>query len=152
MKWPKELKTSPVKLVNQSGVDYLRRTGRAGIPTNGPYIIEPLHAEYRAGRRYELVKPFVFLSAIVGPITVEAGFITDFHSIPRLVWSFLPPDDWAEAAVAHDKLCKAHRSDTIAVTSHQAAEVHRECALHVGATPWREEIMYRSIDWFGPHW
>jgi len=38
-------------------------------------------------------------------ITVPAGFVTDLASIPRLVWSFYPPDGpWVKAAVIHDFL------------------------------------------------
>lgn len=38
-------------------------------------------------------------------ITVPAGFVTDLASIPRLVWSFYPPDGpWVKAAVVHDFL------------------------------------------------
>lgn len=38
-------------------------------------------------------------------ITVPAGFVTDLTSVPRLVWSFYPPDGpWVKAAVIHDFL------------------------------------------------
>ena len=38
-------------------------------------------------------------------ITVPAGFVTDLASIPRLVWSFYPPDGpWVKAAIIHDFL------------------------------------------------
>ena len=38
-------------------------------------------------------------------ITIPAGFVTDLASIPRLVWSFYPPDGpWVKAAVVHDFL------------------------------------------------
>lgn len=38
-------------------------------------------------------------------ITVPAGFVTDLASIPRLVWSFYPPDGpWVKGAIVHDFL------------------------------------------------
>ena len=38
-------------------------------------------------------------------ILVPAGFVTDLASVPRIVWSFYPPDGpWAKAAVVHDFL------------------------------------------------
>jgi hypothetical protein len=38
-------------------------------------------------------------------ITVPAGFVTDLASIPRVVWSFFPPDGpWVKGAVIHDFL------------------------------------------------
>lgn len=39
------------------------------------------------------------------PIIVPRGFVTDLASIPRPLWSWLPPDGpWAKAAVIHDFL------------------------------------------------
>lgn len=36
---------------------------------------------------------------------MPAGFVTDLASVPRVVWSFYPPDGpWAKAAVIHDFL------------------------------------------------
>lgn len=38
-------------------------------------------------------------------IVIPRGFVTDLTSVPRLVWSFYPPDGpWAKAAVIHDFL------------------------------------------------
>lgn len=38
-------------------------------------------------------------------ITVPAGFVTDLTSVPRVFWSFVPPDGpWVKAAVIHDFL------------------------------------------------
>ena len=150
----KTLITSPQKLAKQ--VHHTMRVGEI----HPPYILGPLHAEYQSGRQYKLMKDFVCLSAIVGKITVPAGYITDFHSIPRLFWPVLPPDDWAEGAVAHDYLCDNEREDDeaqhstpeIVVTWQQAADVHREITLHVGAPAWRADLMYAAIMSFGPHW
>jgi hypothetical protein len=38
-------------------------------------------------------------------IIIPRGFVTDLTSVPRIVWSFYPPDGpWAKAAVIHDFL------------------------------------------------
>ena len=38
-------------------------------------------------------------------IVLPRGFVTDLTSVPRVVWSFYPPDGpWAKAAVVHDFL------------------------------------------------
>lgn len=62
----------------------------------------------RSGRSlWALQRPLVYTT---GPppgetITVPAGFVTDLASIPRVVWSFYPPDGpWVKAAVVHDFL------------------------------------------------
>ena len=112
-----------------------------------PYILKPLHAEYRAGRRYELMAPFVYVSAIpgVGTITVPEGRITDFHTVPWWLWSVLPPDDWAEAGVAHDELYLTGRSDDGPVTQEQADLVHHECLIHIGAPIERADVMLEGL-------
>ena len=48
-------------------------------------------------------------------ITVPKGFITDFASTPRLIWSILPPfGKYAKSAVLHDFLCqKYHRGEIL---------------------------------------
>jgi hypothetical protein len=63
----------------------------------------PLELRYLCGRRWRLVAPFIFL-AEHQMIQIPAGFETDFNSIPRWLWSLLPPNDHGEAAVVHDFL------------------------------------------------
>jgi hypothetical protein len=57
---------------------------------------------------WEVREPFEFhLGAEEGPefVDVPVGFITDFASIPRILWPFLPPTgNYGKAAVIHDKL------------------------------------------------
>jgi hypothetical protein len=61
----------------------------------------------RSGRSlWALQRPLAYEA---GPardlITVPAGFVTDLASIPRLVWTFYPPDGpWVKAAIVHDFL------------------------------------------------
>lgn len=61
----------------------------------------------RAGRSlWAIERPLTYRT---GPgdetITVPAGYVTDLASIPRVVWSFYPPDGpWVKAAVVHDFL------------------------------------------------
>lgn len=44
-------------------------------------------------------------------IDINKGFITDFASIPRLVWIFLPPYQkiYGKASIIHDFLCEKAR-------------------------------------------
>jgi hypothetical protein len=109
---------------------------------DAPQILQGLDARYRAGRRYQLVAPFVYASAIpgVGTIVVPAGFVTNFHSSPRALWWLFPPDDWAEAAVAHD-----HLYVTGLVSRLQADQVHRELLRHLGASAPRASAMYAGL-------
>lgn len=60
------------------------------------------------GRHWQLLSPFSY--SIGSPtgrsvVHVEAGFITDFASVPRIFWNLLPPTGrYARAALLHDKL------------------------------------------------
>jgi hypothetical protein len=60
------------------------------------------------GRLWELLEPFVYYTDEVPveyAIRVPAGFITDFASVPRLLWWLLPPwGQYGKAAVVHDFL------------------------------------------------
>lgn len=54
-------------------------------------------------------------------IIVPAGFVTDLTSIPRLVWTFYPPDGpWVKATIVHDFLYDTQGdgrwNDTVGVT------------------------------------
>lgn len=59
-------------------------------------------------RRWEILDPFVFrLGSPTGIeyVYVPAGFLTDFASIPRVLWSLWPPTGaYGKAAVVHDAL------------------------------------------------
>jgi hypothetical protein len=71
-------------------------------------FLDPLMLEYLDGRFYKVTAPFNY--AVGYPdgktiVHVPAGFITDFASIPRVLWSFIPPTGfYGKAAVIHDFL------------------------------------------------
>lgn len=67
------------------------------------------------GLRFRLLAPFVYH---VGQypsaqrIEVPAGFETDLASIPRILWSVLPPHGrYAKAALLHDWLYSPHSGE-----------------------------------------
>jgi hypothetical protein len=71
-------------------------------------FLDPLELEYLDGRFFKVTAPFNY--AVGYPdgktiVHVPAGFITDFASIPRVLWSFIPPTGfYGKAAVIHDFL------------------------------------------------
>ena len=71
-------------------------------------FLTPLQLEYLDGRRWKVLSPFEYhLGAPEGVevISIPIGFITDFASIPRALWSLLPPTGgYGKAAVVHDWL------------------------------------------------
>jgi hypothetical protein len=72
----------------------------------------PLLIEYLDGRRWRLLKSFGYTAPSGRRITVPAGFVTDFASVPRFFHRIFPPtgDDpfstaaYGKAAVIHDFL------------------------------------------------
>lgn len=68
---------------------------------------DKVHPSLRDGRSlWALTEPLAYWpSNGREPIIVPRGFVTDLASIPRPLWSWLPPDGpWAKAAVIHDFL------------------------------------------------
>ena len=64
----------------------------------------PLRGEFLDhGRRLRLFEPFVFVDG-ERRIEVPALFETDFHSVPRVLWWWMPPWEFPFAAVIHDWL------------------------------------------------
>ena len=50
-------------------------------------ILSALSLRYLDGVTWELIQDFTVRSDELGLITVEAGFHTDFNSVPRGFWS-----------------------------------------------------------------
>lgn len=63
------------------------------------------------GENYEILDDFVYYrdnNARVR-LKVNAGYVTDFASVPRIFWSIFPPfGKYTKAAVLHDMLCDAY--------------------------------------------
>ena len=78
-------------------------------------------------------------------ISVPAGFITDFASIPRILWSVLPPNGkYTKAAVLHDYLYKN------AIKNKQwADDVFYEAMLVLGVSKITAKLMYNAVKYFG---
>lgn len=56
-------------------------------------------------QRWKVLKTFRFYISRNNWVEVPEGFLTDFASVPRILWSLYPPDDvYTQAAVVHDYL------------------------------------------------
>ena len=76
-----------------------------------PLIVEPLDGGRDSWRNWRVVGSFQYETAIImAPygalvISIPDGFVTDFASTPRLLWSLLPPTGpYGKASVVHDAL------------------------------------------------
>ena len=77
-------------------------------------------------RKRRLVEPLTYSSSM-GVVPVHIGFITDFASIPRVLWPLLPPDgSYAKAAVIHDYLYTYQAIGGRWITRKQADQVFLE--------------------------
>jgi hypothetical protein len=96
-------------------------------------------------RKAVLVQPFVFKSDTAGVITVPAGFVTDYASVPRLPFAYLLFGGVAdEAAVIHDFL---YSSGT--VSRKIADAVFREAMQACDVAGWRRWPMWLGVRMFG---
>ncbi len=85
----------------------------------------PLRVEKRGEREWVLLEPLIYQSNNVGVIVVDAGFVTNFASVPRLpfmYWLFGGIGD--EAATLHDWL---YRKEHTQSTGHER-QIDRETA------------------------
>ena len=113
-----------------------------------PLIVSPMPD----GRRWKLFRSFTYhitSRRSKDKITVPAGFITDFASIPWVFWSWLPAwGKYGKAAVIHDYLYQNH------LLSRRMADLIFYEAMLVGKTKkWKAKLMYLAVRiWGGLTW
>ena len=96
----------------------------------------------------ELLTAFTYEVGDLGSgdfITVPAGFVTDFASVPRALWAIEPPlGDAGKAAVLHDWLYETgerSRADADAIFLEAMAVLEVEW--------WKRRLIYRAVRVFG---
>ncbi|ECB2272091.1 DUF1353 domain-containing protein, partial [Salmonella enterica subsp. enterica serovar Newport] len=78
-------------------------------------------------------------------ISVPAGFITDLASVPRIFWTFMPPDGkYAKAAIIHDYLY-----DNALRTKKEADRIFLDGMTVLGVPKWKRIVMYLAVRIFG---
>jgi hypothetical protein len=123
-----------------------------------PLIIRALsHEELTAARSsaqlYQLVDDFIFDSEIVGRVTVPAGFVTDFASVPTASKWFVDDDSpqILFASVIHDHLYSPHAS--VDCTRSQADAVLAEGMALCGASYFQRKVILLAVRTAGgSHW
>ena len=116
-------------------------------------ILKAVGHDSRGLALYELVKPFgaavVFehdgVAQPLVTITVPAGFVTNFASIPWLFRRILPPDGpWQKAAVVHDYLYSLPD-----VSRFLADAIFRELMPECEVAWWQRVGMFYAVRLFG---
>ena len=93
-------------------------------------FLTPLDLRYIDGRSWEVRAPFDY--AVGSPdsdiiVRVPVGFITDFASIPKILWPLMPPTGWyGKIAVIHDILYQRGRIDNREISRKYADDVMNE--------------------------
>lgn len=113
-----------------------------------PFIEAPLDVRKVGDRTWELLAPVVYRGDH-GNYQVPTGYVTDFASVPRLMWTLFPQSGrWDQAAVVHDYLI----TDILAggapwLTSVQVDREFRGAlkALNVGFV--RHWLMWAGVRW-----
>jgi hypothetical protein len=105
--------------------------------------------EYIDGKRWRLRETFSWFEADLTDdgvtVHVPAGFITDFASIPRVLWSWLPPSYYAKPAILHDYLYFAGKVGDLVVTRAQADKSFRDALKETGVNAARRWVMWLGV-------
>lgn len=105
---------------------------------------------------YTVLEPFFYVSKRFGTIEVPPGFMTDFASVPRPVWSYISPEDPVilYGSVVHDFLYSTRGGrGTPRFSREEADEVLREAMLASCARTTQAWVVFRAVRLFGgSHW
>lgn len=99
------------------------------------------------GRRARLLEPFRVRLRELGnrPLSIPAGFETDFASVPRFFWRVVPPwGRYSPAAVVHDYLYRTGQ-----VPRDLADRIFLNLMKRLGVPAWKRRVMYWAVRVFG---
>lgn len=108
---------------------------------DSPLIISPL-----VGHTWILLSDFLYSAEDGSVITIPAGFVTDFASVPRLFWSIFPQwhPKWGKAAILHDYLY-----ETCLYSKEKADLLFLHDLKEAGLSKWKAYLMYWAVRFFG---
>lgn len=118
------------------------------IATSKVHELWPLELDVRYidGINWRILSDFQFVSpsADFPSVLIPAGFETDFASIPRVLWRWMPPTDHriGRIAVVHDWY---YRSPWVNVTREQADNALRSGMQPLGANCFDRELVYWGV-------
>lgn len=115
---------------------------------------DPLTVTKIGKRKWKLHSPFRYYVGEEGSdefIDVEIGFITDFASVPRPLWTIFPPDgEYTAAAVVHDYLySKCGVLDKKTYSRKDSDKIFKEAMGVLMVPGLKRDLMYRGVRMFG---
>ena len=91
--------------------------------------------------RFTLTRDLTYRSDAGSVYVVKRGFNTDLASIPRFLWSLLPPHDrYLSAAILHDYFCESEW-----VSRLDGDKLFLEAMGHSNVANWKRKIIYLSV-------
>jgi hypothetical protein len=114
-------------------------------------VLTPIDVEYVDGRRWTLLTSFACETDALGRIDIPAGFVTDFASIPRVLWAILPPERHAVASLPHDWLYQHGALHGQAITRGQADALFDELLRFDQAGAWERRALVAGVRLGGWH-
>lgn len=111
-----------------------------------PFLTLPV-VRYVDGEDWILMEDLVYVTRNFDKITVPKGFVTDFASIPRPLWSIVgePSGPWAPAAVVHDFCYRTKFLSRV-----EADQLFRDACIELGVRRTKAWVMWlalRSAGW-----
>lgn len=123
---------------------------------------KPLKVENVDDTHWKLLEEFDYYIGDVDSarsVRVPAGFVTDFASIPKILWNILPPwGKYGKAAVIHDYMYTAHKVSfedetgnvsLVDIERKQADDVFLEAMKVLGVGVVTRYAMYYAVRVFG---
>ncbi len=105
---------------------------------------------------YQLEREFRYNSELAGTVVVPQGFVTDFASIPRGVWTLIDPEDTCilYGSIVHDYLYAiGGKLSSKKLERVDADKVLREAMNYCGAGVALQDAVYDAVRIFGgSHW
>lgn len=105
-------------------------------------VVSPVDAEMR---KWRLLQDTTICLEDGRCFRIPRGFITDFASVPRVLWWLFPPmGRYGKAALVHDYLYY-----TKDVSRVEADRIFLHAMLMMGVARWKAHLMYIAVRLFG---
>lgn len=91
--------------------------------------------------RFEVVEDYIYWG-----IRVPKGFKTNGADIPRVFWSFFPPNspEYLSAVVLHDYMCAKKK-----IYGYEWADkLFYQALIEIGVSKWKAKLFYFWVKWY----
>jgi hypothetical protein len=120
-----------------------------------PFDVPLIVTDLGDGKHWQIAEPFEYHVGSIDSteiIKVPVGFVTDFATIPRILWPIFPPaGKYAKAAVVHDYLTsiKGHLPGGKSYSKKQVDGIFLEAMGVLGVNIITRHIIWKAVSLFG---